>query len=227
MCFSAGASFTASVILSGVGVYSLKKADNPKQHMFAAIPLLFAFQQCSEGFLWLSLNHVTPEYLHTTITYIFLFFAQLFWPVYIPISILLLEKDARRKKILTFICGCGIITCIFLGFRMAFYTIYAEIRGHHIYYGIQSPQSIIFISSLLYIIAIVFPGFISGVKGMKLLALVIAVSLVITEIFYRQYLISVWCFFSAILSVVIIYVIRNHTIKNNSAAQLRNNATIA
>jgi hypothetical protein len=84
MCFSASASFGAGVVLSAIGVVSIKKNQHKSQFLFASIPLLFAVQQFAEGILWLVLPN--PEYAsmqkHTT--YVFLFFAQFFWPLWVP-----------------------------------------------------------------------------------------------------------------------------------------------
>ena len=49
MCFSATASFSAGAFLLGLGTLTLKSARRPRELPFAAIPLLFAIQQLSEG----------------------------------------------------------------------------------------------------------------------------------------------------------------------------------
>ena len=81
MCFSAGASFGAGAILSVVGVASIRKAQSPSKILFASIPLLFAMQQITEGFLWLSVTDPTYASLEQVTTFGFLFFAQVAWPI--------------------------------------------------------------------------------------------------------------------------------------------------
>src|SRR4051812_45712956 len=100
MCFSAGASFGVSAVLLAGGVVSLKKATTHSQAPFAAIPLLFSVQQLTEGFLWLTMTNPGLEGWQKILTYIFLLFAQVVWPFWVPFSIWLLEKDRKRKKIL-------------------------------------------------------------------------------------------------------------------------------
>ena len=56
MCFSAGASFTAGVVLSAVGVANHRKAKKPSQRLLALIPFLFGLQQVAEGVLWVTLR---------------------------------------------------------------------------------------------------------------------------------------------------------------------------
>ena len=81
MCFSAGASFAAGAVLSIIGVGSIRKAQSPSQVLFASIPLVFSVQQVSEGVLWLALQNSKFESLAPLATYLFLFFAQVLWPL--------------------------------------------------------------------------------------------------------------------------------------------------
>jgi hypothetical protein len=55
MCFSAGASFTAGVLLTFVGSETLRKVHKPSQLALASIPVFFAAQQFTEGVLWSTL----------------------------------------------------------------------------------------------------------------------------------------------------------------------------
>jgi hypothetical protein len=80
MCFSAGASFTAGVLLTFVGTETIKKVHKPSQIVFACIPAFFALQQFSEGALWLTMNHAGYVALQTVVTYIFIVMAQIVWP---------------------------------------------------------------------------------------------------------------------------------------------------
>ncbi|WP_074903317.1 DUF6629 family protein [Nitrosomonas communis] len=62
MCFSAGASFIASGALSIISVSAIRKVKNRKDIFIAFIPLIFAFQQFTEGLLWVALgNGEMPE----------------------------------------------------------------------------------------------------------------------------------------------------------------------
>ena len=98
MCFSSTASFGASVVLGTIGVTSIVKASTQPQRTFAAIPLLFAVQQFTEGLLWLSLTNENMASWQSMLTYIFLFFAMAVWPFWIPFTVWLMEQDVQRKK---------------------------------------------------------------------------------------------------------------------------------
>ena len=98
MCFSTSASFGAGIILTTIGVATIKKVREPSQLFFASIPLLFGVQQFSEGFLWLALTNPKYSFLEQISTYSFLFFAQIVWPILIPVAIYFLEKKEKKAS---------------------------------------------------------------------------------------------------------------------------------
>lgn len=87
MCFSAEASFGASVIIVSIGVVAVKKSTTVPQRIFALIPFIFGVQQFTEGILWRSLDHPGLSRWTNMSTYTFLFFAQVVWPIIALLSI--------------------------------------------------------------------------------------------------------------------------------------------
>ena len=69
MCFSATASFSAGALLLGIGVLTLRLASRPREWPIAAIPLLFAVQQLSEGVIWLTFSREAPQ-LNSVMTHV-------------------------------------------------------------------------------------------------------------------------------------------------------------
>lgn len=201
MCFSANASFGAGAVLTVIGIVSIKKAQHPSQILFASIPLLFAFQQLSEGILWLTLPN--PDYINIQhfFTIVFIFFAQVLWPLWASISVLLLEKKSTRKKIQKVIVGMGVVASIYLAFCLISYPVQAKIIGYHISYEVNYPIAPKNFIGLFYIIATIAAPFFSHIKRMWMLGTTILISYIITSIFYENYLVSVWCFFASIISV--------------------------
>jgi hypothetical protein len=208
MCFSTEISFGAAAVLGAAAVASLSKVTHRNQILFASIPLVFAVQQACEGVLWLSLTHPALVKWQNLFTYLFLFFAQLLWTTWLPLSFLLPETRPRARRLLRLTLAAGIAASLLLGYRLLVYGARAEVDCNHIFYGILSPDWIGAFSSLLYIAAVILPPFISKLKYTSWLGLLLTISLIITKLFYDHYLISVWCFFGALLSVFIIYVMR-------------------
>lgn len=210
MCFSAEASFGASTVLCVTGIVAMAKAKTPAQRLFAVIPLLFAVQQFAEGMLWLSLKDPGLEAWQYFFTYTFLVFAMMIWPVWIPLTVWLLEKNARRKKTIRVLLAVGSVVFAAIGCVLWMYRVKVIHTHHHLHYEFDFPtksRTGIVIFSLLYFIATIGAPFVSGIKRMKWLGGAFAVSYLFAVIFYSGFVVSVWCFFAALLSVAVIWIL--------------------
>jgi len=207
MCFSAGASFAASAIIGTIGIVTLKKAKTNGEIPFASIPLLFAGQQAAEGMVWIGLSSGNSESWKHFPVYIFLIFAQLVWPVWVPFSVLRLENDLARRTIIKAILGVGVCTSLYLLYCILVYDVRAEIHSEHILYTLSFPAAFTWIISVFYFVPTVVTLFISSVKRVQLLGLAVLVSFVFSKIYFTEHLISVWCFFAGILSIIVFWII--------------------
>ena len=223
MCFSATASFGASAVLGTVGIVAVTKAKTSPQKIFATIPLVFALQQFTEGLLWMSLKNTSMASWQTMLTYAFLVFAMAVWPFWIPFTTWLLEKDAKRKKIIRWFVWIGAIVALGVAIILFSYPIKVVtpfclscpisstgLVRHHLHYEFNIPQlvkNLIIAFTVLYIAATIITPFLSGIKKMKWLGIVFLVSYLFAVIFYNGFVISVWCFFAAVLSFVVLWII--------------------
>ena len=113
MCFSAPSSFAAGTLLCVIGTISIHSARKPTEILFAAIPLIFAVQQICEGLLWLAVADDQFAAVRTSTTYLFLTFALVIWPVWIPLSVRAVEPDVQRHRAITPFLVCGILASIY------------------------------------------------------------------------------------------------------------------
>lgn len=203
MCFSAGASFSAGVVLTVIGIATIKKADHKSLLLFAGIPFVFGVQQFAEGILWLTIPTSNYYVLQKIVTYIYLFFAHILWPLCVPIAILLIEKSRTRKTIQKILVASGILVSFYLAYCLATYPVKAVIEGHHIKYILGYSDLLNNFWIFLYALATIAPPFFSHIKRMWMLGITILISYIITAVFYENYILSVWCFFSSIISLFI------------------------
>lgn len=216
MCFNANVSFGASVVIGIIGIATIRKAKAP-QYAFASIPLLFAIQQFVEGVLWLALKQPDSILTQRIATFGFIIIAQVIWPVWVPLSILLLEKEKIRQKILLTFLVIGVIVSTFGAYRILFYDVVAQIENHHIKYDFIFSSPILPIVGIFYVLPTIISPFISSVKRMILLGSLLLISLIISKLFFEVYTISVWCFFAAIISSMVFMIIS----KLNSAPEIK------
>lgn len=207
MCFSAQASLAASAGLAVVGAICLSRSKTVPQRVLSCIPLIFSVQQLSEGVLWLSLSHSAYAHWQRSAMYVFLIFAEVIWPAFVPLVILLFEKAPRRKNLLRVLSGIGIFLSIYMSYCLAIYPVSASIEEHHIKYQLDFPFNNRWFSGIPYLLAAVTSPFVSGRRHLRLLGWGFLAAYVATRIWYSQYLISVWCFFAAILSLLVLYII--------------------
>lgn len=212
MCFSASASFTAGVVLSTIGVVTFKKTKDKSQLVFASIPFIFAVQQISEGFLWLALADPKYAFLEKFTSHSFIFFAQVIWPIFVPLGVYLLNKEDKIQKVFL---SVGILIALYLAFCLFTYGIHAKIDQHHILYTQPNPIKIWRIGSVLYFVATILPLLFSRIKGMKILGIMIFLSYVLAFIFYQRHVLSVWCFFSSLISILVLVIILKINKKTN------------
>jgi len=215
MCFSAQASITSGVVLSAIGVTTLRQAGKPAQKLFAAIPLLFGLQQFAEGVLWITLKSGGNDKLQNVAAHIFLVAALVVWPVMVPTSIWLMEGVKKRRMILSIFMGIGGILSLFYAFCLLSFNVTPQIQSFHIVYIDSFPNLFARSAFLFYAATTVIPLFVSSVKRMWVFGVLITISLVVTGIFFKEYLTSVWCFFAAGVSLTIYWVLDESRSKAN------------
>jgi hypothetical protein len=200
MCFSAPVSFTASVVLGAVGIALLARTKELPLIPLALIPLFFALQQLAEGFVWLSVPEVS------TSKNIYLFFAYVFWPIWIPFSFYFAEKSPVRRELLALCLGMGLAvgSALVVGISDAG----AIEHNHTIHYQTNSIyDSYYTISLLFFALAGLLPFFISSLTKIWAVGLLITLAGIVTFTLDRFWFISLWCFWSALLSMSLFLVL--------------------
>ncbi len=199
MCFSATASFTSGIVLMTTGIFTLRHVRAKSTIPFASIPLLFGIQQMIEGVEWLTF--ASPNTLHTVTMYMFIIFAYVWWPIYVPMTIWLMEKKTIRKKILGIISllwmgiGLYLLTCIVSG------PVSSKILQHSIFYDVRIAYPILGFS--LYFLATCGSTMISSSPKIQIFGGAMLLSFFLAHLLYPLTFFSVWCFFAAALSLII------------------------
>lgn len=207
MCFSAEASFTSSALLTVVGTLTLRKVHKPSQLVFVGITLFFAFQQFTEGVLWTIIPRQDYAGLQKAATYVFLIMAEVVWPILIPSSVLLLEENRTRRRILLALIAVGLGVALFYLHHILSYDLRAEISGMHIIYQSAVMHPYGKIPTLLYLLPTLAPFFVSSLRGAYIMGLIMTLSFIVSAVFYLEHLTSVWCYFAAIMSFVALYIV--------------------
>ncbi|MBM3261530.1 hypothetical protein FJY93_03870 [Candidatus Kaiserbacteria bacterium] len=207
MCFSATASFAAGAALTAVGAATMLRAKKSHQKPFAAIPLFFGIQQIAEGFVWLSLAPGGVVF-NTIPIYLYFFFAHAWWPAYLPFAVLSLETDAFRKRLILLVQIAGLIVGAYYAYYLVTSAISARIFNSSIIYSYPwdtySPYMV-----AAYILAACGSCLLSSSRIIQIFGILTLTFLIVAVMFFYAAFVSVWCFFAAILSLIVyLYVSR-------------------
>lgn len=209
MCFSAAASFGASIALTGIGVASVRQVREKAQYPFAAIPLIFGFQQALEGVVWVSSTHTGWDKWLYPASYGFLAIAQMVWPLIFPLAFGLVEKDQDRKKFIMRLRIPGFIVAAYFLCCLVFFNMETRITGHHVFYDIDFPRMLIPYAAGFYLAATIAPPLLSTDWRIKMMGVILLAGYLVARIFFQPSLISVWCFFGIAVSALVYIVIRD------------------
>ena len=208
MCFSATASLIAGAGLSVVGVTALAVTRERRALPFAAIPLLFGLQQIAEGVLWLALGR-GDEVMQACASAGFMSFAQVIWPLYAPLAVLLLEPGGWRRRAMWACLACGAVVAAVMTHGMITAFAPGVSGGDHIRYTLAYYNDFRDAGALLpllglYVIATCVSLTLSRERLIQLFGVVVLIALGVTAYAYEAWLFSVWCFFSAVLSAIVL-----------------------
>jgi len=194
------ASLAAGGFLLGVGTITVKAARRTSEIPFAAIPLLFAIQQLSESIVWWTFSHEAPG-LNAAMTQFYSFFSHVLWPAYVPLAVLLLEPPGGRRRLLklTAIAGAGV--GLYLLYSMFEYPITSRATGGHIEY--VSPHFFAAVTMTGYLLSTTVSPLLSNEVMVRIFGALALISFMLAYLIFARWFISVWCFFAAILSVVV------------------------
>jgi hypothetical protein len=221
MCFSAPVSYSAAVVLVGTGLYAVQQARRlPVAYwMWAAIPVFFGIQQAFEGRVWQMLNAGDAD---GAVSYAlgFHFFSHWLWLWWFPLCSYLVEPDKLRQRI---IAACAMFGAFAGTLVYAVIVTHPEwmsvvVREHSIHYGFTVPyRSSIHLPitpSALYGLIVLVPLLLSSHNKIKIFGLLIIASVELASEAYSYAYVSAWCFFAAVLSLYLVYMIRQFALQH-------------
>lgn len=201
ICYSASASFVASGVIGAIGVATLRHVREPRALLFAVVPTLFAVHQFTEGFVWLGLDGLIGPVALDHVTFLFMFYAQGILPFLMPLAVLLMEPPGQRRRAIMALTALGALVCAWMIYGLIFFESTCSVEQHSLAY--RNPLTGNFWVSLLYIAATCGALLLSSHRVVRWYGVLNVIGLTIAQIVKEFAFASVWCFYAAILSVVI------------------------
>ena len=182
-----------------MGAATLRATRTRAEIPFATIPLLFGIQQIVEGVLWLSFRFDAPQ-LNAAMTYLFSMFSHVLWPIFVPFSIGLLEDVPWRRKAIWGFLALGIFVGLYLLYVLVAFPVTTVLAANIVY---VSPHFFKVPVMLLYLAATCVSCFFSSATIVRIFGALALFLFGLAYGFFTVALISVWCFFAAVLSSII------------------------
>jgi hypothetical protein len=217
MCFSAPVSYSAAAVLASTGLYAVQQARRLPfpYRMWALIPVLFGIQQAFEGRVWQMLDAGNAD-AAVPCAIGFHFFSHFLWLWWLPLCTYLVEPGKIRRKVFA---GCtifgaftGTLVLTTLLFHPEWMTV--SVKDHSVvyefavHYDYRSSIHLPITPAALYALTILVPLLFSSLRLVKIFGGMAALSSVLASVAYGYAYVSVWCFFAAVLSLFIVYMIR-------------------
>ncbi len=201
MCFSATASFVASGVIGTIGVATLRHVREPRALLFACVPLLFAVHQFTEGLVWLGLDGQIGKIALDHVSFLFTLYAQGILPLLMPVAVLLMEPPGRRRDAIWGLTAIGAVACAWDVTGLIAWPTHTFVDYQSISY--RNPITGNLTISLLYIMATCGALMLSTHRVVRWYGVLNVIGLSIVQVVRDYAFASVWCFYAALLSVII------------------------
>jgi hypothetical protein len=205
MCFSAPASLTSAALLVTASALALRQKPAPQEWPYALMPLLFGIQQLLEGLLWLKLQNAAalPVCLSTDrLAQGFSLFSQVFWPLFVPVAVGLMETVRWRRRAIAACTLAGLVVSMFLLSAMLQVPITAQLQGQHIAYAFSHTH--VLMASTLYLSGACLSPLLSSHPSVRVFGAAAVATAGLSYLVFATWFISVWCFFAGLMSCVVL-----------------------
>jgi len=174
------------------------KVSQPKEVLFALLPLFFAIHQFTEGFVWLGVGGHIPTQATSFFAAIFIYYAQAALPFLIPLSLWLIESNKNRKKWLMLLSILGFSLTIYATYYLALTPSSVSVVNNTLYYYNPWTTNIYYATS--YVITTCGALMLSSSLAIELFGLLNLIGLVLI-FWWRPYgFTSLWCLYAAVIS---------------------------
>jgi len=190
--------FVLSGAIGLIGIFTLTKVSQPKEVLFALLPLFFAIHQFTEGFVWLGVGGHIPAYSTAFAAGIYIYYAHALLPFLIPLSIALIENSYKKKKILIILTILGLLLTVYSTYYIATTPSKVHIVNNTLYY--YNPWTTNIYYATIYIITTCGALILSSSLAIELFGILnlIGLSLIF---WWRPYgFTSLWCLYAAVIS---------------------------
>ncbi|MEE9177858.1 MAG: DUF6629 family protein [Acidimicrobiia bacterium] len=214
MCYSPEVDLIAGLAVGAVGIEAIRHVDDRRNLALAAVPVVLAAHLLVEAVAWWGLEGSVSPAAGDLAVSVYLIIALGVVPVLVPYAVMRSEPDRQRQARMFPFVLLGIGVSIVLLFGMATNPHGATIGGRYLAYHTVDPAY--GLTAGFYVIAVCTPFLMSSQRRLVVFGVANIVALTLLSVLLSSGLISLWCFWAAVSSVVIARHIRETSTNRQS-----------
>ena len=199
MCFSAQADIVGGLVVTAIGLDVISHVNGRRKHMaLAALPLLLGVHQLVEAFVWWSLQGHVNAGLGRVATWIYLLIAFVVLPVFIPLGVMWLEPQRRRRSVMVVFVVLGVAVSTVLLAAMARGPAKAVLGHNHLSYSTDLRAGLVVV--VAYVVATCGALILSSHRDVAAFGVVNLVAVAVLAKLTIDGFASLWCGWAALTS---------------------------
>lgn len=222
MCYSPEADVIAGLVVGTIGIDAMRHVDDRRYLALASVPLVLAAHQLIEAFAWWGLrgqvSAESGEFAATT----YLVIALGVVPLLIPYAVLRAEPNRMRRQWMAPFVVMGAVVALVMLSSLGVNGYTVAIGGRYLAYEVAIPGG--GVVTAVYFAATCAPLLMSSHRRLLILGVVNVPVFLGLTLLLSQGLISLWCVWAAISSLVVAGLIRGTAVQRHQPTRAVANA---
>jgi hypothetical protein len=199
MCFSAQADVIGGLVVTAIGLDVVAHVNGRRKHMaLAALPLLLGVHQLIEAFVWWGLQGHINAGVGRVATWVYLLIAFVVLPVFVPLGVMWLEPDRRRRSVMLGFVVLGAVVATVLLAAMVRGPAKAVLGHNHLSYSTDLRAGLVVVAA--YVVATCGSLIISSYRDIAVFGIVNLVAVAVIARLTIDGFASLWCGWAALAS---------------------------
>lgn len=195
--------FTLSGAIILVGILTLMKVSEPREVVFATLPLFFGLHQFTQGFVWLGMEHLISPRALTMAEMAFALYAKGLLQVWVPLAIWLLEPSGRRKSLIGVLALLGLFLTLYSIWALSAAPLHVYVHNHSLVY--DTPKTEHLGLGIGYVLTTIGSLILSSSISIRLFGWLNLFGLTLVWLVKPYAFTSLWCLYAAAVSVLLYF----------------------
>lgn len=200
MCFAPEMDLAAGIVITAVGIDTLRHVRTREQIAMASLPVVFGIHQLVETLVWWNLQGHVSDSIGDLAAWIYLAIAIGLVPVLVPYAFLKLGTVEWPRLAWVFLFA-GVATATIDMIALGAGPVVREIDGYHVAYSIGLPHAALALTA--YVFATCGPSLVSRSAALRWFGVGNLAVVTLLAWLDQNAVVSLWCVWAAITSILI------------------------